>query len=200
MVRRNSYGVNGHGVNDFTGRQTSETYRHVAKHFVLEIGKSNPKILDMACGTADYSQMLRVRGAKLYGLDISFDGLRTAVGLDGKIAGSCLRLPFIDETFGGVHFKDGLVHVPWRRQLAREVRRVLVDGGVWCVTSAENRIPYKVPGVMPYFVTRRADFLNDVAEAGFRLITDTEWVPADMRHDWYDKKIVPRFVVYLKKT
>ncbi len=85
-------------------------------------------VLDLASGLGGQADYLEKHGIKTIRFDLSNDALK-------DVQGNMWKLPFKSETFGGVHMKDGLVHVLDKRKFIAEVARVLVPGGILCITS-----------------------------------------------------------------
>ncbi len=99
-------------------------------------GIDRPLILDLASGLGEVSRLLEEKGASAVQLDISRKALRAT-------GGRCVQalfepLPFRDAVFDGIHMKDALVHVPDRRKVFREARRVLKPNGIFLLVSQES--------------------------------------------------------------
>ncbi len=94
-------------------------------------------VLELACGTGIVTERLRARldsGFRIVATDLSEDMLAHARSrVKGKIdwrKADAGALPFKDETFGAVVCGLGVMFVADKDKLCREVRRVLVEGGM----------------------------------------------------------------------
>ena len=96
-------------------------------------------VLEIACGTGLVTRRLRERldpSLRLVATDLSvtmLDYARAKFGDRKDIEwqeADALNLPFEDHTFGAVVCGFGIMFVPDRQAMLREVRRVLVDGGI----------------------------------------------------------------------
>lgn len=113
-----------------------------------------PRVLDIACGTGDYSVDIarRVDGAAVTGLDLSegmLEVMRTKVsklGLSDKIStmqGDCTHMPFEDGAFDCVTIGFGIRNFEDRPACLREILRVLRPGGrlvILELSVPENRV------------------------------------------------------------
>lgn len=97
-------------------------------------------ILDVACGTGDFSVAVARRSpdVRVIGIDLSdgmLEGGREKIarlGLDGRIElrkGDCEALEFADDSFGGVCVGFGVRNFEHLEQGLREMLRVLKPGG-----------------------------------------------------------------------
>jgi ubiquinone/menaquinone biosynthesis C-methylase UbiE len=94
------------------------------------------KILDIACGDGELSLRIADKGADVYGLDMSAEGIASARRL-AKIAklnceftvGDAERLPYSDGFFDKVVCSSSLEHFKDDAQSLSEMKRVLKPGG-----------------------------------------------------------------------
>jgi len=90
------------------------------------------RVLELGCGTGEFTRRVAPTGARLVALDISGDLLvkaRAKVGGDVRFTrGNAEALPFHDGAFDVVYGCSGLQHLEVEAAL-REVRRVLRSGG-----------------------------------------------------------------------
>ncbi|MBL8214318.1 MAG: ubiquinone/menaquinone biosynthesis methyltransferase [Bryobacterales bacterium] len=100
------------------------------KRLVRELGiQPGMRVLDLACGTGDFSRLCREKGATAVGADLTIDmmrhspDLRTPVGADAQV------LPFRDGTFDAVLIGYGMRNFPDPGKALREIHRVLKPGG-----------------------------------------------------------------------
>lgn len=120
------------------------------------------KILDLCCGTADWTIMLAKRypHAEVTGLDFSQEMLKIA---QQKIAdsgvtnatlmtGDAMDLNFADNSFDVVTIGFGLRNVPDANQVLREIMRVLRPGGqLICLEAFKVQTPIVKTGWKLYF-------------------------------------------------
>ncbi len=94
---------------------------------------SGARILDLACGTGDFSRLVldRDRQAQPVSADLTFNMLRLARqgGLPAPVCADAMRLPFPDESFDAVFVGYGLRNFPVLADALTEMRRVLKPGG-----------------------------------------------------------------------
>jgi len=100
-------------------------------------------VLDVACGTGNYTAALRSRYLKIFGIDLSARMLSAArqKGLGGRIAlANVEQLPFSDETFSRAlcalathHFADLLISF-------KEIMRVVSRGKLVIFTSTPEQM------------------------------------------------------------
>jgi demethylmenaquinone methyltransferase/2-methoxy-6-polyprenyl-1,4-benzoquinol methylase len=98
----------------------------------LEVGPGD-RVLDLACGTGDFTMLARHRGAEAVGLDFSRGMLSAAVARHGEsfawVQGDALALPFASGSFtvavSGFALRNFVEIAPAVRELAR----VLEPGG-----------------------------------------------------------------------
>jgi SAM-dependent methyltransferase len=94
------------------------------------------KVLDIACGDGELSLRIAAKGADVYGLDMSAEGIASAQRL-AKIAklkceftiGDAERLPYADGFFDNIVCSSSLEHFKDDAQSLNEMHRVLKPGG-----------------------------------------------------------------------
>ena len=106
------------------------------RQLVAAVTRQNPKkILDLACGSGDVTDMLReaLPKAQIVGLDFSRPLLTQAKarGLPKLAEADALQLPFADETFDAVTIAFGLRNFSDREAGLDEIARVLKKGAVF---------------------------------------------------------------------
>jgi demethylmenaquinone methyltransferase/2-methoxy-6-polyprenyl-1,4-benzoquinol methylase len=97
----------------------------------------NARILDLACGTGDFSVLVRDRypGARPVAADITERMLQLARtrGLNDAVCSDACRLPFADGSFDAVFVGYGLRNFPDLQGAVEEIQRVTKPGG-WLVS------------------------------------------------------------------
>ncbi|MQS76656.1 bifunctional demethylmenaquinone methyltransferase/2-methoxy-6-polyprenyl-1,4-benzoquinol methylase UbiE [Companilactobacillus halodurans] len=120
------------------------------------------EILDLCCGTADWTIMLAKRylHAKVIGLDFSSEMLKIAQQKVGKNqvtnvilqSGDAMNLPFPDNQFSVITIGFGLRNVPDAKQVLSEIYRVLRPGGqLICLEAFKVETPVVKLGWQVYF-------------------------------------------------
>lgn len=114
--------------------------RRAIKFLSAELQTSNPKILDVACGTGDFSiEALRLNPSQVIGIDISEKMLwlgnekMKKNNLSGKISlqyGDCENLDFADNFFDAVIVAYGVRNFENMEKGLLEIFRVLKPKGV----------------------------------------------------------------------
>jgi SAM-dependent methyltransferase len=96
-------------------------------------------IADVGCGPGHELRLLRQRGLRVVGLDLSMGQLRTG-GLPGVAQADMRRLPLRTESVDGVWCQAALLHVPYSAVPAvlMEFARVVRPGGVLFLSVAEG--------------------------------------------------------------
>lgn len=101
------------------------------------------ELLDIGCGAGYHVRHLARKARRVVAIDT--DGVALNVARrrvrSSRVVFLCydgVHLPFADGSFDAVTLLDVLEHVPHRRELVREISRVLRPGGVWTVS-----VPYR---------------------------------------------------------
>jgi ubiquinone/menaquinone biosynthesis methyltransferase len=96
-------------------------------------------VLDLACGTGDLAFLASGRGARVFGLDVTFRMVELAKGKAAVrpaahhprfIVGDMMALPFPDRSMHVVTTGYGLRNVPVLERSVQEIRRVLKEDGL----------------------------------------------------------------------
>jgi demethylmenaquinone methyltransferase/2-methoxy-6-polyprenyl-1,4-benzoquinol methylase len=94
----------------------------------------DPLILDLACGTGDFSLLIRQcsPGSRAIATDLTERMLRLARdrGLKSAVCGDACSLPFPDGVFDAVFIGYGLRNFPDLKQAVDEINRVTRPGGL----------------------------------------------------------------------
>lgn len=87
-------------------------------------------VLDLACGTGRYANLLQERGARLSGVDFSYEMLTHAVPYFSRVNADMTSLPLRDECMDVIVCGMAVGHVENLRMALQEIARVLTGRGV----------------------------------------------------------------------
>ncbi len=90
-------------------------------------------LLDLCCGTGDFTRVFRKKGAEVTSLDFSLPMLQkgtTKTNLAQAVAADASQLPFRDESFAILSIAFGIRNIPDLTNFISETYRVLKKGGV----------------------------------------------------------------------
>ena len=93
--------------------------------------KSNSMLLDICCGTGDFTKIIG-KTAKVIGLDNSSEMIKLAKLKNSDqpfMLGDCTQLPFKNEEFDYVTAGFGLRNIEYRDKAIKEIFRVLKHNG-----------------------------------------------------------------------
>jgi len=103
------------------------------------------RVADLGCGSGVFTELLRRRGYRSVGLDISPKlvelGRGKCPGLE-LIEGDAENLPFENASLDGVLLSGLVHHFPDPRRLAAEVKRVLKSGGRFVAFDPNRMNPF----------------------------------------------------------
>jgi SAM-dependent methyltransferase len=109
--------------------------------------KQSGTLLDLGCSSGSFLEFMRSESWKLYGIEMSAEGARTAQGRSGAqvFVGDILDAPFPRESFDVITCFDVLEHVYEPRRVMARVSEWLKPGGIFYVLvpnvdSAEARV------------------------------------------------------------
>lgn len=113
-------------------------HEHRLGMIVREVGKfpRGARVLDGAVGLGQLAVRMQSRGYRVFGIDYSFDAAlhvrkNTSVPV---VVGDMTRMPFRNGAFDGVTTGETLEHLDDDASAAREITRVLREGGA-CVAT-----------------------------------------------------------------
>jgi SAM-dependent methyltransferase len=120
--------------------------RWVDRKAALEQYKRSGAILDLGCSSGSFLEFIRSDAWKLFGVEMSADGAKTAEGRSGAkvFVGDILDAPFPPESFDVITCFDVLEHLHEPRKVLAKVKEWLKPGGIFYVLvpnidSAEAR-------------------------------------------------------------
>ncbi|MBL8228263.1 MAG: ubiquinone/menaquinone biosynthesis methyltransferase [Bryobacterales bacterium] len=87
------------------------------------------RILDLACGTGDFSRLAAEQGATSVSADLTAGMLREAPDLPSRTCADAHSLPFADGSFDAVFIGYGVRNFTELSKALGEIRRVLKPGG-----------------------------------------------------------------------
>lgn len=124
------------------------------------------RVLDLGCGTGNYTAALSERGLAMVGVDISRTMLTAARTKGLTLAqGDAAALPFADGAFDGVTAVLCLHHIADRTMAIREVFRVLKPGTAFVAFSItrEQHLGFWLTHYFPNAMAAACDELPDTA-------------------------------------
>ncbi len=112
------------------------------RRFLLSAVRPGDRALDLGCGVGDFTVLLAAAGAKTIGADVAETALARArhahPGLAFRLVPFEGPLPFEDGCFDLVWASEVIEHVADTARWLSEVRRVLVPGGCFLVTTPSH--------------------------------------------------------------
>jgi SAM-dependent methyltransferase len=157
-----------------------------------------PRVIDVACGQGEVARILENQGFGVWRLDISREVLNTQGG--NRVNALATNLPFKREYFGGLHMKDALVHIKYKKELLRSMWSVLVPGGVAVITTIPKVSKDKVDNGIPYYKLNTDRFCKMAKKAGFKVLEEDKlWRPGTPGGDWYAIPVNRRVIVLEKR-
>lgn len=145
------WGQSFHFANQFAGEQFATAIARHEHYLAARLGvQPNHHLLDCGCGIGGPLRNLgRFTGARITGVTLNQyqvdrgNALCAAAGLERckLVKADFHKLPFPDNSFDHVYSIEACCHSPDRRDVYREVLRVLKPGGCfvsyeWCLTDA----------------------------------------------------------------
>lgn len=162
-----------------------EEFTSYARNLALpQFFKKGEKVLDVGCGDGVVAEFLEKNvGVQVIGMDISEEAVKKARkrGVEAKVYSSEDKFPFPENIFDAVFWGDTIEHLFNPMDTAKEIRRVLKQGG---------RLILSCPN-MGYWRYRIFYFINGE-------LPDTEWTglpPWYWSHiRFFNHKILERFL------
>jgi malonyl-CoA O-methyltransferase len=124
---------------------------------------ASDRILDVGCGKGRYARVLLQQNpdARITGLDISEQMLRSAPAGINKISAIMTDLPFASGSFDGIYATESLEHAVDIERAIEEMCRVIRPGGKLAIIdkNAEHWGKLKTPAWERWFVRRELEKL-----------------------------------------
>jgi malonyl-CoA O-methyltransferase len=124
---------------------------------------ANNRLLDVGCGKGRYARVILDRNpaARLTGLDISEQMLRSVPSAINRVSAIMTDLPFADNSFDGVYATESLEHAVDIERAIGEMCRVLRPGGKLAIIdkNAEQWGKLKTPAWERWFNRRELEKL-----------------------------------------
>jgi SAM-dependent methyltransferase len=137
------------------------------------------RVLDGAVGLGQLAVRMQRRGLRVIGIDYSFDAalhVRKTTTIP-VVVGDMTRMPFRDGAFGGVTTGETLEHLDGDADAAREISRVLDDGGTCIATVPALQSLWSASD--DYYEHRRrysrAQLTSMFERAGLRIARASYW-------------------------
>ena len=128
----------------------SET--HPAAHKpedLMDFFKFSGFILDLGTGSGRHGRYLEEKGFDVVGLDISLEQLKKAT-LKNLVNSSGDKLPFKSKLFDCVLCSEVLEHLFQPEDCLKEIKRVLKNGGLACITTPCCNLPLRKIAIPVY--------------------------------------------------
>jgi SAM-dependent methyltransferase len=126
-------------IYDFSRAAARETVAELSK--ILRLTETS-RLLDLGCGTGNFTAALGQYAASVTGIDISEGMLRRARAKFPNlnfVHGDVTNLPFDPDTFDGAFTVQVLHHIKEKERFLKEVYRVLRPGGRFVIDSCSHR-------------------------------------------------------------
>ncbi len=150
---------------DTTRQADPEITRRLRNHLQVPNGS---KVLDIACGTGNYTSVLEKTGLKITGSDVSEEMIKKAKGKSSTIAWEVAdvnKLPYEDNFFKGVTCTLAIHHFNELLTPFREVFRVLDKGRFVIFTSSPEQMNnYWLKEYFPDAIEKSANQMPSVVE------------------------------------
>ena len=118
-------------------------------------GEAHGPVVDVGCGSGALMALLLQRGLPVVGVDVS--PAQLSQGSGARVRADAAKLPFPDDSFGGVAALYMLYHVPDPAAAIAECHRVLRPGGLFAACSPSRYDdPELVEAVPEYAATLEA--------------------------------------------
>lgn len=140
-------------------------YEHLHRYAICRDCVAGKRVLDLACGTGYGSAFLAELAAHVTGVDLNAEAIKAASSKFKArnlkfIIADCFGLPFDDNSYDVVVANEMIEHVDDHDGLISEAKRVLVDGGLFLVSTPNKPIynRYKTPNAFHVSELELPDF------------------------------------------
>jgi GT2 family glycosyltransferase/SAM-dependent methyltransferase len=127
-------------------------YEHLHRYAVCRDLAAGKRVLDLGCGAGYGTFLLSENATQAVGVEINADAVHAAKNRYQRenlkyVTGNCFDLPFENGSFDLVVANEIIEHVENQRALIAEAKRVLVDGGLFVVSTPNKPVynRYKEP-------------------------------------------------------
>jgi SAM-dependent methyltransferase len=119
-----------------------KSYHRILDLLTKHMGSSliKPLVLDLAMGAGDTSTYMQKKRLRVVKADLSILSLKQNSGERVEVFAE--ELPFKDDTFDAIHFKDAMVHIEKKPKFFQEISRILKPGGVFLLTTVLSQLSY----------------------------------------------------------
>jgi ubiquinone/menaquinone biosynthesis C-methylase UbiE len=201
QIRLETYG------DDFgqTSWVTTCESREIPRTLVL---RPDSSVLEIGCGSGQYALLLaEIAGCRVLGVDINQPGidnanqLAAARNMSAQVrferCDASKKLPFDNATFDGAFANDVLCHIPSRRDVLRELYRVIRTGGKLLFSDAliiggmiSHQEIASRSSIGYYIFSPPGENERLLQDQGFRLCsaTDTTQNAAEIARRWHDAR------------
>ena len=127
------------------GQFNENTSEHLHRYAIASTLCQNKSVLDIACGDGYGSNMLAKKARSVAGVDIDGETILLArekykkENLEYK-QGSAARIPYPDNSFEIVVSFETLEHHDKHIEMMQEIKRVLIPGGVCCISTPDKLV------------------------------------------------------------
>lgn len=175
---------------EFTGeRFTPECvreiwYEHYHRYAFAKRLINGKKVLDAACGEGYGSHILSTQAQSVIGLDIDVNSVNHATNKYKSenlsyIQGSCIELPFVDDSFDCIVSFETIEHLAEQEQMLSEFNRVLKEDGFIIISTPDKKYYTDATGFTNEY------HVKELYKDEFKDLLDCYW--ADQK--WYSQAL-----------
>lgn len=191
---------------DTNRKADPEIARRIFHHLQMKSGL----VLDVACGTGNYSIALEKMGLNIWGVDISNEMIEVARSKADSInwiQSDVMGMPYNDQQFDGATCILAIHHFPSLEQSFKEIYRVLKSGSRFVIFTSlpEQMRNYWLNSYFPEIMKRSSEQMPGLIElkqslknAGFKIIGMESFIVEPNLQDFflYSGKYQPEIYLY----